>query len=116
MSEFTASNGVQVRPGRVAGLHVTCNGDGKAHDLSDGETDALREFFQQEGSSERKPWEDAKPGDVWVFTYFGEVEVVAVANLEWPFVTAFRSVTGKEFNTKNVHITSARRIWPEDGS
>ena len=73
---------------------------------------AARAYF--EAHPVKKPWYDAKPGEVWVFTYFDEAEVVAIATMEWPFVTTFRGVTGAEFNTKNAHITAARRIYPEE--
>lgn len=69
-----------------------------------------------EAHPERKPWEDAKPGEVWVFTYYEDIDVVACAVAGGPFVTEFRGVTGVEFNTKNSLITTARRIWPEDAA
>lgn len=59
-----------------------------------------------EAHPERKPWHDAKTGEVWVITVDGEESAWAVNNagrFENPDST---------YEPTNVHITAARRIWP----
>lgn len=76
MTEFTASNGVMIafeldregriylvgsRPREVGERNFT---DTYATASPEGIT-ALREYFQHEAT--KKPWDDAKRGDVWLF-------------------------------------------------
>ena len=69
-------------------------------------------YFQ--AHPERKPWEDAKPGEAWEITYTGlaspQVTKVAIRTDRNTWKT---DVLEMEFNHA---ITAARRIWPEDAS
>lgn len=73
---------------------------------------AARAYF--DAHPERKPWEDAKPGEAWEITYTTLVgpEVTKVA-IRTDRNTWKTDVLEMEFNYA---ITSARRIWPEDAS
>lgn len=65
---------------------------------------AARAYF--EAHPERKPWHDAKTGEVWVITVVGEESAWTVNNkgqFENPDST---------YELTNPHITAARRIWP----
>lgn len=71
-----------------------------------------REYL--EAHPERKPWEDAKPGEAWEITY---------TTLVGPDVTKVAIRTDRNMWATDVlemelnhAITSARRIWPEDAS
>lgn len=73
---------------------------------------AARAYF--EAHPERKPWEDAKPGEAWEITYTAltspQVTKVAIRTDRNTWKT---DVLEMEFNHA---ITAARRIWPEDAS
>lgn len=67
-------------------------------------TKAARAFF--DAHPERKPWHDAKTGEVWVITVEGEESAWTVNNagrFENPDST---------YELTNRNITDARRIWP----
>ena len=75
--------------------------------------EAARAYF--EAHPERKPWEDAKPGEVWVLTFDGADDAFK----------AYESRYGKTYFTRSresstglvdERITAGRRIWPEDAS
>ena len=74
--------------------------------------EAARAYF--EAHPERKPWEDAAPGEAWEITYTAlaspQVTKVAIRTDRNTWKT---DVLEMEFNHA---ITSARRIWPEDAS
>lgn len=53
---FTASNETQIRPGKIAGIHIDCSGGNDVHDLSDSEEQALREYFQQDRDEKLGRW------------------------------------------------------------
>ncbi|WP_315637306.1 MULTISPECIES: hypothetical protein [Microbacterium] len=60
-----------------------------------------------EAHPERKPWHDAKTGEIWVITVEGEESAWTVNNedrFENPDST---------YELTNPHITAARRLWPE---
>lgn len=60
---------------------------------------------------EKKPWHDAKPGEVWVITtenVSDEVAVQRTDRLEWQYND------GAVFQDEELKIKSARRIWPEN--
>jgi hypothetical protein len=74
---------------------------------------AVQAYF--EAHPEWKPWEDAKPGEVWVLTFDGADDTFK----------AYESRFGKTYFTRSretstdlvdVRITAGRRIWPEDAS
>jgi hypothetical protein len=100
MTEYTASNGIGVRL------------DGNDLDFKNGPTwlglcggavvDALREFFEWEP----KPWNYAKPGEVWEITHGGN-----------PPFNAWRLESGAfmfddESFVHSEHVTAGRRVWP----
>lgn len=74
--------------------------------------DAANAYF--EAHPERKPWEDAAPGEAWEITYTAlaspQVTKIAIRTDRNTWKT---DVLEMEFNHA---ITSARRIWPEDAS
>ncbi len=75
---------------------------------------AARAYF--EAHPERKPWEDAKPGEVWAVGVDGE-EVFTVSVVQDVFGVSFRLPTGRAFDlNESSTIKSGRRIWPEDAS
>ena len=57
---------------------------------------------------EPKPWEEAKPGEVWVLTRWGTAETFLVTDGE--FITADLAVI---VDLDDDSITAGRRIWPE---
>ena len=64
---------------------------------------------------EPKPWEGAKPGEVWALTYAGIEETAWVADFTWgapPRFRQFKNLLNPIF-TNDKHITAGRRIWPE---
>ncbi|MEW2011515.1 hypothetical protein AB0300_18830 [Microbacterium sp. NPDC078814] len=76
-------------------------------------TKAARAYF--EAHPERKPWHDAKPGEVWELTLDDESEHIV-------FVHADRTVGGRDgvsaggayFDIDDATgIVSGRRLWPE---
>jgi len=72
-------------------------------------TKAARAYF--EAHPERKPWEDAKPGDVWELTYGGESTAHVYTNRcagEFAFI-ADRAI----FTLGDPDITAGRKIWSE---
>lgn len=68
---------------------------------------AARAYF--EAHPERKPWHDAKPGEVWAFVSFGE-ELAATVTSDG----RFRFGDDSHLKVSDPVITSARRIWPEE--
>lgn len=72
-----------------------------------------RAFF--EAHPERKPWEDARPGEIWEITRDGIGEGVYLrATHEWRAIWPF-SGSASPASSLN-RVTSARRVWPEDAS
>lgn len=63
-----------------------------------------------EAHPERKPWEDAKEGDVWLLTINGEEEALLFRHDR-----TFISRDGDEFAPEEAYITAGRRIYPEAG-
>ena len=57
---------------------------------------------------EPRPWEDAKPGEVWVLTRWGTAEPFLVTGGE--FITADLAVI---VDLDDDSITAGHRIWPE---
>lgn len=73
----------------------------------DGPWDAARAYF--EAHPERKPWHDAKPGEVWILTTaVGHERAVVVGD------DGVLSVNGAPVALSR--FESGRRIWPEDAS
>ena len=119
---FTASNGIQIRfthgisgerhlLGTLAASTPDTYPDQTHATASEAGLKALREFFEYEAN--RKPWHEAKPGEVWVLTMDG-------AEHAWGVGTAFD--LGPEFvyagGESNMpltwhEITAGRRIYPE---
>jgi hypothetical protein len=62
---------------------------------------------------ERKPWEDAKPGEGWSVATAGGARLdLALVNTDGEFVIA----TGEMWPVGADFIIEARRIYPEDAS
>lgn len=67
-------------------------------------TKAARAFF--DAHPERKPWHDAKPGEVWAVTIDGVERALLVEHEQF--------TDGNEgWYFAEPEITAARRIWPE---
>lgn len=111
-----------VYPRGDSGVHVLDEGSGIGSarfihlngdpDNPTAEYQAAYAYF--EAHPERKPWEDAKPGEAWEITY---------TTLVGPDVTKVAIRTDRNMWATDVlemelnhAITSARRIWPEDAS
>lgn len=58
----------------------------------------------------RKPWLDAKPGEVWELTIAGSV-TAAVARKDGTFAVHW----DRTYTKQNPAIAAGRRIWPETG-
>lgn len=76
---------------------------------------AARAYF--EAHPERKPWEDAKPGDVWLLTIDG------IESAYYPSKSLDRAFTPVAPNTGTTavpmdwpEITTGRRIWTKEAS
>lgn len=69
--------------------------------------EAARAYF--EARPERKPWEDAKPGEVWAVTIEGTEKALLVDPDQFT-----DGNLGYDFDDSS--ITAARRIWPEVAS
>lgn len=109
MSDFTASNGIILSPRPDGRLKIIYR-NSSARDYGEtwaGADDvvALREYFRHEANPKRKPWEDAKPGEVWEINGFPAWRLESGA-----FMFDDESFLFTE------DITSGRRIWPEDGA
>lgn len=79
-------------------------GDDRAHE----HCHAARAYF--EAHPERKPWEDANPGEVWEIEYANGSKEAALVTTE----NRFRLSNGVEVDGKFVaRAISARRIYPE---
>lgn len=63
---------------------------------------------------ERKPWEDAEPGEVWELQYeqLGEPRQTRAFTVD--SLGHLRNTSGVRM--ASLHITAGRRIWPEDAS
>lgn len=74
---------------------------------------AARAYF--EAHPERKPWEDAQPGEVWVLAFDGEEDTFKAYESRYGTIYFTRS---RETSTDlaDERITAGRRIWPEDAS
>ena len=69
---------------------------------------AKRYFAAHPDEETHKPWEEAKPGEVWVLTRWGTAEPFLVTGGE--FITADLAVI---VDLDDDSITAGRRIWPE---
>ena len=72
-------------------------------------------YFAAHLDPEPRPWEEAKPGEVWALTYAGIEETAWVADFTWgapPRFRQFKNLLDPIF-TNDKHITAGRRIWPE---
>ncbi len=62
---FTASNGMTVERDHNTDVLIGRGTDAVSVFMADGTALALREFFQHEAN--KRPWDDAERGDVWLF-------------------------------------------------
>lgn len=70
---------------------------------------AARAYFA--AHPEKKPWHDAKPGEVWVLTLDGkDVAALYLGESCWKY-----GPEGLTVYSPGSRITGARRIWPEEG-
>ena len=65
-------------------------------------------YFAAHPEPKPRPWEEAKPGEVWVLTRWGTAEPFLVTGSE--FITADLAVI---VDLDDDSITAGRRIWPE---
>lgn len=75
---------------------------------------AARAYF--EAHPERKPWEDAKAGDVWVIEVEGAESYAVHVVADFFEAVSFQTPTGRKVNMTNSTFTGFRKIWPEDAS
>jgi hypothetical protein len=68
-----------------------------------------------EAHPERKAWEDAKPGEVWVLTFDGAVDTFKAYESRYG-TTYFTRSRETSTGLADERITAGRRIWPEDAS
>lgn len=73
---------------------------------------AARAYF--EAHPERRPWEDAKSGEAWVFTIDG-IETAVVVDTDGDFTTENETLL-RTFPEEMGRVAAARRVWPEDAS
>lgn len=95
---------------RRDGVHQTSDNGGWAGAIA-------RAYFEAhpEPEPEPRPWEDAKPGEVWVLTYDGTEGVFIHAGHSggaWYGQGDMRVCLDHPISDPNV--TAARRIWPEE--
>lgn len=109
MDKFEASNGavlaIYSQPG-VKAIRV------RAADyvvyLSGVQVDALREFFR----AERKPWEYAKDGEVWLLTVNGDTGPF-IAYDDALMGLVYTASNGSRIQSNDDQITAGERIWPK---
>lgn len=70
-----------------------------------------RAYF--EAHPERKPWEDAKHGEVWLIAVGGDAELPMVVDRETTSFPRFMEPIGAMSYGPQAGITAARRIYPE---
>lgn len=92
--------------------------DGQGADRA-GAGEAARAYF--EAHPERKPWEEAEPGEVWALRVKHVPGEDAYEIYDDPSQgiqrTCFRSLTdGSIYWVRSESIEDGRRIWPEDAS
>ncbi len=92
------------------GLSLMASRDGIRFQ-QDPHADAARAYF--EAHPERKPWQEAQPGEVWVIRYRGEESAWVAGRSDFAhlFEQAERSIS-----KVHMDISEGRRIWPEDAS
>ncbi len=80
------------------------------HDLASEAVKAYRDVHPV-----RKPWHDAKPGEVWVISTENVADEVAVRACISNEVLSFEYVTSvtTRLNVTDARIVTGRRIWPE---
>jgi hypothetical protein len=74
-----------------------------------GGMDAARAYF--EAHPERKPWEGAKPGEIWVLTLEGDEVAYQCTSSSAGHV--YFNGADDTIELDSTMITAARRIWPE---
>ncbi|WP_454113584.1 hypothetical protein [Microbacterium maritypicum] len=101
----------------VARLRVVRESDGFVALLDEATDDAGYSFQEAarayfEAHPERKAWDDANPGEVWVVKEHGQPERAYMVD-DTQFYDSSRDYA---LNFDDSVITDARRIWPEDAS
>lgn len=70
---------------------------------------AARAYFA--AHPERKPWHDAKPGEVWLLTFLSGKQMIGLVEYDGECFIG----EGQELTViKSTAFTAGRRIWPED--
>lgn len=108
-----------------SGVRVVHESSGRSRDIGRSIVDACestvstfgqaaRAYF--EAHPERKPWHDAKSGEIWVLTIDGSERVVSVVQQYEKDFNPISHPIYATFANGSEHITEARKIWPEDAS
>lgn len=87
----------------------TIYGHSNYEDVRSAAREAARGYF--EAHPERKPWEDAKEGDVWIVT--PSKALSGGERVEYPAIFQAGSFRDHGGSWEARDLTSARRIWPE---
>lgn len=91
-----------------------CREEDQGGDLTREYPGAARAYFK--AHPERKPWEDAKAGEVWVIEVEGTESYAVHVVAEFFGAVSFQTPTGRKVNMTNSTFTGFRKIWPEDAS
>ena len=105
--------------GDLDAVWVVHEGDGSRYHATRTDWERIRPHYVSETARryfaahpqpepEPKPWEEAKPGEVWVLTRWGTAEPFLVTGSE--FITADLAVI---VDLDDDSITAGRRIWSE---
>lgn len=103
---YSEDDGVHIVANETTGLSLMATRAGVVH-YRDEYAEAARAYF--EIHPERKPWHDAKTGEVWVITVDGDESAWTVNNKD-----KFEN-PDSTYELTNRTITAARRIWPVSG-
>lgn len=98
------------------------NGSNAVYDRGDSDSEFERwkshhdaAFAYFEAHPERKPWEEAKPGEVWALTTADGREMAYAVMSVAESGVVFESHDWR-YDLDNTQIKSGRRLWPEDAS
>ena len=96
------------------GVHAGCSRTDKGYLESSYDLfQSARRYFDAHPEPEPKPWENAKPGEVWALTIDGREEAVAVFSGARNDADCRYIPGATHIESTNPAITAGRRIWPE---